>query len=613
MRAQGWLSRVPVGATFVTIGLIASCAQVVVTPVLSPGPAGSRWVERTLRAMTLEDKVGQLIACRYAGNFLSADSDTWRDLESLVVRQKIGGLVVFGGDAYETAHLNNRLQGLARIPLLIASDFERGVGTQIAGTTLFPTLMGIGAANDEALAYTMGKVTALEGRALGVHMTYAPVVDVNINPDNPIINTRAIGENPGQVGRLAAAFIRGCQDNGMLATAKHFPGHGDTDQDSHSVLPKIVAGRDRLENVELAPYRMAIEAGVKAVMVAHLDVPALDPEPGRPSSLSPAIITGLLRVRMGFQGLVVTDAMEMAGVTSLYSSPEAALRAVLAGVDLVLLPPEPAKVIPFLVEAAKSGRLPVARIEDSVRRILAVKASLGLHRSKLVDVASLPEKLGMKTYLGDARKAFERAATLVKNEGDSLPIAPPGRKIAVLSLSSDPGDFYAGRAFGDAVRKRAPGTAVFYADADSGAERLDEAFAGSMTADVILCAVFSGLRASKGSVGLEPRHADLINNLTGTGKPVVVVNFGSPYLLRDFPGVAGYLCLYRNTAQAQEVAARAIFGEMDVSGRLPVSIPGICAVGQGIDLKRFVVGRLCEAIASGSAPARGDRHAKVSR
>jgi beta-N-acetylhexosaminidase len=555
-------------------------------PTLTLGPSETRWVEKTLKSMTIEEKVGQMIACRYAGNFFPADSDSLADLKSLVVQQKVGALVIFGGDAYETAHLNNDLQSLATVPLLIASDFERGVGTQITGSTLFPTFMGLGAANDEKMAYMMGKVTALEGRALGVHITFAPVVDVNINPDNPIINTRAIGEDPDMVGRLAAAFIRGCQENGMLATAKHFPGHGDTDQDSHSVLPTIKADRERLEKIELAPYRKAIEAGVKAVMVAHLDVPALDPTPGLPSSLSPAIVTELLRQQMGFKGLIVTDAMEMAGVTNLFSNTESALKAILAGVDMVLLPLEPAKVVPFLVEAAKFGRLPQARIEESVRRILEAKASLKLHLSKQVDIGSLPLKIGSKGNVAEARLAFEKAVTLVKNDNGVLPVAPSGKKIAVLSLSSDPGDFYAGRPFAEAVRKRTEGTKIFYADGDTGIDRLEAAFAGAMDADVVICAVFSSLRASKGSVGLDPGHVDLINNLTGTGKPVVVVNFGSPYLLRSFPDIAAYLCLFRNTTQAQETAARAVFGEMDVTGKLPVSIPGIFPIGQGIEIKK---------------------------
>jgi beta-N-acetylhexosaminidase len=553
---------------------------------LGLGPDGARWVASTLAGMTLEEKIGQLISCRYTGVFFPSDSPSLASLKSLIVASKIGGLVIFLGDAYETAHLNNELQALARTPLLIASDLERGAGNQITGATLFPTLMAIGASGSEEIAFQMGRATAEEGRALGIHMTYAPVVDVNVNPDNPIINTRAIGEDPALVARLAAAFVRGCQGAGMLATAKHFPGHGDTDQDSHSVLPTIAAGRDRLESVELYPYRALIKAGVQGVMVAHLRVPALDPTPGLPSSLSPAILTGLLRNAMGFKGLIVTDAMEMSGVTDLFPPAEAALRAILAGVDQVLLPLEPAKVVAALIEAAKSGALPMARVNDAVRRVLEAKARAGLYIRRLVDVDALPAKLGGEEHLREARVAFEKAATLVKNEGGVLPLDPSGKALAVLSLSSDPADYFAGRTFGDAVRRRAPGTPVIYADANTGREALDDAFVRASDADVVLCAIFSGLRAGKGSVGLDPRHVDLMRTLAACGKPVIAVNFGSPYMLRDFPEAAACLCLYRNTALAQEVAARAVFGEIDVTGRLPVSLPGLFPLGQGIVLNK---------------------------
>jgi beta-N-acetylhexosaminidase len=575
------MSRATRGSAIWALGAAAALAAASCLPrgtnvrirPLALDPSGARWVERTLARMTLEEKIGQLIACRYAGNFYPADGEAVARMRDLVSGYKVGGMIVFGGDAYETAHLNNTLQSLAEVPLLIASDLERGVGTQITGSTLFPTIMGIGAADSEELAETMGRITALEGRALGIHVTYAPVVDVNINPDNPIINTRAIGEDPAQVARLAAAFIRGCQANGMIATAKHFPGHGDTDQDSHSLLPTIAADRSRLERVELFPYRAAIAAGVQAVMVSHLSVPALDPTPGLPTSLSPAVVTGLLRGEMGFKGLIVTDAMEMGGVTTLFSDTEAARRAVLAGMDMVLLPLEPEKVVPFLADAARSGRLPTARVEESARRVL-------------VDVEALPIKLGTKDHLREAERAFEKATTLVKNAGHVLPIdAAVGRSIAVLSLSSDLGDYYAGRTFADAVRKRAPKTRVFYADSGTGRESLAEAYAAAASADVILCAVFSSLRAWKGSVGLNPLHVDLINNLTGLDTPVTVANFGSPYLLRSFPDVDAYLCFYRNTGQAQEIAARAIFGEMDVTGKLPVSIPGFAPLGTGIKIE----------------------------
>ncbi|MFQ6110306.1 MAG: glycoside hydrolase family 3 protein, partial [Candidatus Aminicenantales bacterium] len=305
-----------------------SCARPVYKPELSFGPSESRWVRKLMAKMTLEEKIGQMVVCSYSGRFLNRESDEMKSLESLIRKRKIGGLILFGGHVYETAHLTNRLQNISKFPLLIASDLERGLGTQIEGATQFPPLMALGAIGAEKQAYLMGKVTAEEGRAVGIHLTYAPVVDVNINPENPIINVRSFGEDPEQVSRLAVAFIKGCQENGMMATAKHFPGHGDTDQDSHSVLPTVRGDMDRLEHVELYPFRRAVEAGVSVIMTAHLYLPALDPTPHLPATLSRRIISDLLRKKMGFRGLVVTDAMTMGGITTLYSPEEAALKAV---------------------------------------------------------------------------------------------------------------------------------------------------------------------------------------------------------------------------------------------------------------------------------------------
>ena len=570
---------------FIALGA-ASCARVKPKLDLIFGTEEFNWVNRMMRKMSLEDKVGQMVAWQYNGNFYNADSDTMKDLEDLIVNHKIGGLVVFAGNVYETAHLANAFQRMAKVPLLIASDFERGVANRIAGSTLFPNMMSIGAADSEDLAYRMGKITAEEGRALGVHMAYAPVVDVNINPENPIINTRSLGEEPGRVSQLAVAFIRGCQENGLIATAKHFPGHGDTDVDSHSLLPVIRADRKRLDEVELYTFKKAIEAGVQAIMTAHLSVPALDATPDLPATLSPSILTDLLRKQFGFRGLIVTDAMTMGGITNTYSNTDAALRAIMAGVDMVLLPPEPAKVVAFLKEAARSGRIPEARINLSVRRILMAKARLGLYRQKFVDIDALPQKISSKESLRQAALTFESAVTLVKNEGNLLPLPSTGNRIAVLSLSSDPGDYFAGRAFAEGIRKRCPETQIFYADSDTGMESLDEAVAKSSESEVVVCALFSRLSDRKGSVGLDLKHIELIQRLAAGEKPIVILSFGSPYFLKHFPDVDAYLCLYQNTPQTQDIAARAIFGELEIKGKLPVSIPGLYPIGHGIFLPK---------------------------
>ncbi len=564
--------------------LAAGCARVVYKPEMAFASSEARWVEKTMARMTLEEKIGQMVAWRYNGQFVNLDSDYIERLKSLIVERKIGGLILFGGEVYETAHLTNTVQELAKIPLLIASDFERGVGNQISGATLFPPLMAVGATWSEELAYLMGKVTALEGRALGIHMTYSPVVDVNINPENPIINVRSLGEDPEQVSRLAIAFIKGCQENGLIATAKHFPGHGDTDQDSHSLLPTIGGDRSRLEKVELYPFKQAIEAGVQAIMTAHLQLPALDPTPDTPATLSPLIITGLLRNEIGFDGLIVTDAMGMGGVTTLYSPEEAALKAVQAGVDIILLPPKPDEVIESLIQAVRNDQISEARINISVKRILEAKARLGLHKKRLVDLDILDEMVATKEHLQNADRVFESSITLVKNEGSVLPLSGSTQKIAVFSLSSDPGGYFAGRTFIQEVKKRCPGLISFYADTFTGEEFMREAVENSRKADVIVFALFSSLSAWKGTVDLDFRHIQLVQEAAANSTPVVVVSFGSPYFLRHFSFVDSYLCAYRWAEQAQKAAAKALFGEIDIKGRLPVSLPGLYPAGHGLTL-----------------------------
>jgi len=566
-----------------------SCAPEVSRIQFEPGgPAAAKWANKILAKMTLEEKVGQMLGWRYNGRFFNRDSDTVKELVELIVKEKIGGLIVFAGDVYETAHLTNFLQEKARIPLLIAADFEWGAAMRIDGTTLFPPLMALGATDSEDLAYEMGKITAVEGRAMGIHMTYAPVVDVNINPDNPVISARSLGERPERVGKLASAFIRGCQENGMIATAKHFPGHGDTALDSHNLMPAIKADLSRLEQVELYPFSQAIRAGVEAIMTAHLFVPALDPTPGLPATLSPLILTDLLRKKMGFKGLIVTDAMEMGGVTRTFSAQEAALRSVQAGVDMVLLPPDLPGVVAALMGAVREGTIPESRINESVRRILELKARLRLPKNRYVDINLLPQKIASRQHLAQAAKTFEKSVTLVKNDRDVIPISLdiPGKKTAVLSLSSDADDYLAGRTFIRELQKRKPGLSAFYADAFTGQEFIKVARAKALEADLVVIALFSSLRSGKGSVDLIPSHIDLVRELSWAKKKTLVVSFGSPYFLRHFPEVDGYLCLYRNSSQAQEVAARAVCGEIDAEGRLPVSIPGLYPAGHGLTYKK---------------------------
>lgn len=562
------------------------CAKVEHRPRLFFGTSEAKWVRKVLSRMTLEEKIGQLIVCPYSGRFLNRESEEMKSLEFLVAKRKIGGLILYGGNVYETARLTNRLQKLAEIPLLISSDLERGLGNQIEGATQFPPLMGLGAIGSEEKAYLMGKVTAAEARAIGIHLTYAPVADVNINPDNPIINVRSVGESPEQVSRLATAFIKGCQENALLATAKHFPGHGDTDLDSHSVLPIIKADLERLEKVELYPFQKAIEAGVSVIMSSHLHLPVLDSTPHLPASLSSPILTELLRKKLGFKGLIVTDAMDMGGITMYYSPQEAALKAVQAGADLILKSPQPEEVLDFLIKALREGGLSEARIDASVKRILEAKAKLGLHKNKLINTETLDISIASEEHVRLAKQMFEDSITLVKNNNQILPLADSGLKIAVFSLSSDPGGYFAGRTFIEEIEEKYPELISFYADAYTGENFLQEGLEKINDADVVVFALFSNRRAQKGTVDMDLKHIEMVREAAEGSAPVVVISFGSPYFIRHFPQVDSYLCVYRWSREAQKTAARAIFGDIDIRGRLPVSIPDLYPLGHGLTLSK---------------------------
>src|SRR6267143_601896 len=378
-------------------------------------PAASAWVESTLRKMTVDEKIGQLLFTTYHGSFTSTDAAAYQQILHDVNDLHVGGFInvtqgsplgIVKSQAYPTAVLNNQLQSKSKLPLLIGADFERGTAMRLDEGTSFPTAMALAAGDDAKDAYTMGKITALESRAVGIHWVYAPDADVNNNPGNPIINTRSFGEDPARVSDFVSAFVRGVEENGGLATAKHFPGHGDTSTDSHLDLPTVTSDRAHLDSIELAPFRAAIAAGTSTIMTGHLAVPALDPDPDVPATMSPKIMTDLLRHQMGFDGLVVTDALDMGGVTVRYPPGEVAVRSILAGADVLLVPPVLDAALEAVRDAVASGRIPMARVDEAVTRVLRAKAKLGLNKSKLVDLDALASKFDRPEF---ARTALDIA------------------------------------------------------------------------------------------------------------------------------------------------------------------------------------------------------------
>jgi len=556
-------------------------------------PGAAQWVETTLGKMTLDEKVGQLIFATYHGSFTATDATAYAEMMRDVEKLHVGGFInitqssplgIVKSQAYPTAALTNQLQAKSKLPLLIGADFERGTAMRLDEGTSFPTAMALAAAGNPKEAYTMGKITALEARAVGIQWIYAPDSDVNNNPDNPIINTRSFGENPQKVAEYVTAFIRGVQENGGLATAKHFPGHGDTAADSHIDLPVIHADRERLDSLELVPFRAAIAAGADSIMTGHLSIPALEPDANTPATLSSNILTGLLRKELGYQGLVVTDAMDMGGITVRYAPGEAAVRAFAAGADALLMPPVPDAAFDALRDAVKSGRITRERLDASVRRILQAKARIGLYKERLVDVNALNKNFGKVEWQREAQEISDRGVTLLRDTAHRLPLdeTKPMRALLV-ALYADP-EPYPGEDLERELRSRVDGLTTLRADTRFvKADNLK--LPSPDTYDVAILAFFVRVSDRKGNVDIPAEQAALAEKVYKNGKPVVTIGFGSPYLVEHFPQAETWLAAFGISDVAQISVARALFGQIPVRGHLPVTVPGVeMKAGFGIEL-----------------------------
>jgi len=556
-------------------------------------PAANAWVESTLRKMTVDEKIGQLLFATYHGSFTSTDAAAYQQILHDVNDLHVGGFInvthgsslgIVKSQTYPTAVLNNQLQSKSKLPLLIGADFERGTAMRLDEGTSFPTAMALAAGGDSKDAYTMGKITALESRAVGVHWIYAPDADVNNNPANPIINTRSFGEDPARVSEFVSAFVRGVEENGGLATAKHFPGHGDTAADSHIDLPVIRADRARLNTLELVPFRAAISSGASSIMTGHLNVPSLEPDPNTPATLSQNILTGLLRDEMGYQGLIVTDAMDMGGITVRYAPGEAAVRAIVAGIDALLMSPVPDAAFEALQAAVKSGRISKARLDASVRRILQAKARLGLHANRLVDVNALNQEFASVAWQKEAQEISDRGVTLLRDTPHRLPLdaTKPSRAL-LLAFYADP-EPYPGEDLERELRARFDSVVTLRADTrfvNAGILKLP----APDSYDVAILALFVRVSDRKGNVDVPAEQAALAEQLYKTEKPIITVGFGSPYLIEKFPQAETWLAAFGISDVAQISVARALFGQIPVRGHLPVTIPGVnLKAGFGMEL-----------------------------
>ncbi len=552
--------------------------------------AAQRWIERTLAGMSLHEKIAQMLMAPFFGGFQSTASAEYGAVLRQVEENRVGGLILHTAlvplgirrsQVYPTAVVANELQRRAKVPLLIGADFEAGTRMRLEEGTALPSAMAIAASGDPELAYEAGKITALEARAAGVHWVFAPVADINNNPDNPIINFRSFGEDAREVGKYVAEYVRGVEENGALATAKHFPGHGNVNVDSHLTLAVVPGSQAELERNELVPFRAAIATGVSSIMPGHLSVPALEPDRNVPSTLSRRILTGLLREEMKFKGLIITDAMEMGGVATLFPPAEAAVRAVEAGADVILMPPVPDAALSGIEEAVRAGRISLEQIDASVRRLLAAKARLGLHEHRTVDVARLNQNFAQPEFEARAQSIADCGVTLLREEQNLLPLdATKPLRVLLVALSGDR-DPCPAETLAPEIRERVDSLTVLRADTHfSSAGMLQPPATDSY--DVAIAALFVRVADRKGHVGFPEDQRAFVNRLLETGKPVVVVAFGSPYLIEKFPNAKTWLAAFSANGVAQRAVARALFGQTAVGGKIPVAVPGVVPRGAGV-------------------------------
>ncbi len=572
---------------------------------------GDKWAEKTLHKLTVEEKIGQVFMIWCRASFLNVESAEY--LQWLEAMQKyhvgsfamsvhVDGPFLLRTEPYEAAELLNRLQKESKLPLLFAADFERGVSTRLMGTANFPHAMAFGADGNLEDAENFGRITAQEARAIGVHWNFFPDADVNSNPANPIINTRSFGEDPKQVGDLATAYIKGARQAGMLTTVKHFPGHGDTATDSHLGVASVGGDRAHLDSIELPPFKQTIAAGVDSVMVAHVTVPALDSDPNHVASISPAVVSDLLEKQLGFKGLIVTDALDMAGLTHLFANNigRAAVAAFKAGNDLLIIPADLGASYVSMLDAVRTGEISQERLDHSVLKILKLKGALNLDKSRTVDLSGIATAVGKPENIAFGQHVADSAITLVRDNGKVLPLKSKGtaqgglpymtkeetHNQAVAVLFSDDVRTDSGRAFGREFRARIPDARVIYVDPRIAAGMSDDVLKAVDEAQTVVAAVY--VIPTAGKIGNSVAMADATGTLLqqvldrAAGK-MAVVAMGNPYLASDFPKIENYMCTFSNATVSEVAAVKALFGEVPIRGHLPVTIPNVAQRGAGLE------------------------------
>lgn len=556
----------------------------------------SRWVDSTLASLSLEERVGQLFVVEVVALYTHEDDQAYQYAREMVIRYHVGSFILGGGNILDIPIITNRLQKLSRVPLFINGDMEagmtygspwrlsRGWSERLprfipGGGTQFISQMGIGATGDTAYAYQFGRITALEARAAGLRWSNSPVADVNSNPDNPIINTRSYGEDPALVARMVSAYVRGAREGGMLATLKHFPGHGDTREDSHMKLPSLPFDLRRLDSVEFVPFKAGIDAGAGAVMTSHLALPRIDPS-GRPATLSRPVLSGLLREHLGFRGVIVTDGMRMQGITDQFGSAEASVLAIEAGVDAVLGIEDIDKGYHGVLEAVRAGRLSAARIDESVRRILAAKAAVGLDRERMVDIDAMFKVVGNPAFQKISSEISDASVTLLRNDRNLVPV-PSSTRMHVVTVTEEPASG-PGIEFTNEIRPWVASVGNSMVSNDTGEERVREIVRMAEQNDVLVVGIYLSVLAWKGDRRFAGPLDRFLRGLHSLKVPVILVAYGDPYVLGKIPETAAVMTPFNGTYLAERSVAKAIAGKIRATGRLPVTIPGRYVRSSGV-------------------------------
>lgn len=596
------------------LALLASSAFPINKPYKrDASPAALKWANEELRKMSLDEKVGQLISVGVNASFFNQDSDAFRTLKRHVEENKVGGFILFRGPVYESVILMNRMQQLARYPLLVSADLEAGAGMRFEDTVNFPWNMAVAATGNPDFARRQGEITAREARALGIHQIFAPVVDVNNNAANPVINVRSYGEDPADVARFAAAFTEGAQAAGVIATAKHFPGHGDTAVDSHRGLPEINVTRDRLNSVEFVPFQASVDAGVGSVMVGHIALPQIDStaikplprdvkskpidtdEAGEiieekatmPATLSP-VMGRILRNDLRFPGLIVTDALSMSGLTIYFTPEESAVRALEAGADMLLKPADVDAAFRGVRDAVKAGRISEQRLEESVRKLLATKYDLGLVEQRLTPVDAIDRIVSSRDVYKLAGEIAERAVTLVRDEDKLLPLKnlKPDARVFNLAITNGDDRNWITNPFVSRFNRSGLKVETLVLDERSSEQEVQKAIERAKSADLVFASMYGRVRSGQASsVGLPDAGARALSAVIAAKAPVIGISFGNPYVLQNFPGLRTYVVAYGDMPSLQQAVARALVGEIDIAGKLPITLPGLYPRGTGIQLK----------------------------